>query len=106
MLVTSFLKCSVRAPQLRLLIGVGRPAPPPRAGYFRWDSVISRQSKAHEENITRVFGDKSDERKRKAREEAEYFAKLKAETEATLNSAGTDKNERQDVLSTEDCLIK
>ena len=70
------------------------------------DSIISRHSKAYEENITKIFGDKSDEKARKAKEKEEYFAKLKAETEAKLNNTGTDKNEYQDVLSTEDCLIK
>lgn len=70
------------------------------------DSIISRHSKAYEENITKIFGDKSDEKARKAKEKEEYFAKLKAETDAKLNNTGTDKNEYQDVLSTEDCLIK
>lgn len=46
------------------------------------DSIISRHSKAYEENITKIFGDKTEERERKAREKAEYFAKLKAETDA------------------------
>lgn len=80
------------------------------------DSIISRHSKAYEENITRIFGDKTEEKARKQKEKEEYFARLKAETEAKLNNTGTDKNEYQDVLSageylvkylsTEDCLVK
>lgn len=45
------------------------------------DSIISRHSKAYEENMEKIFGDKSEEKARKAREKAEYFAKLNAETE-------------------------
>jgi len=52
----------------------------------------------------RIFGDKSEEKARKQKEKDEYFAKLKAETEARLNNTGTDKNEYYDVLSTEDCF--
>ena len=48
------------------------------------DSLISRHSKAYEENIVKIFGDKTEERERKAREKAEYFAKLKAETDAIV----------------------
>jgi len=48
------------------------------------DSIISRHSKAYEENIEKIFGDKSEEKERKAKEKAEYFAKLKAETEARM----------------------
>lgn len=49
------------------------------------DSIISRHSKAYEENIVKIFGDKTEEKERKQREKEEYFAKLKAETEAKLN---------------------
>lgn len=45
------------------------------------DSIISRHSKVYEENMEKIFGDKSEEKARKAREKAEYFAKLNAETE-------------------------
>ena len=48
------------------------------------DSIISRHSKAYEENMEKIFGDKSEEKERKAKEKAEYFAKLKAETEARM----------------------
>ena len=37
-----------------------------------------------DESHTRIFGDKTEERERKAREKAEYFAKLKAETDDKL----------------------
>ncbi len=36
------------------------------------------------QNMTRIFGDKTEEKERKAREKAEYFAKLNAETEDRL----------------------
>jgi len=48
------------------------------------DSIISRHSKAYEENIEKIFGDKSEEKARKQKEKEEYFARLKAETEAKL----------------------
>lgn len=48
------------------------------------DSIISRHSKAYEENMEKIFGDKSEEKERKAKEKAEYFEKLKAETEARM----------------------
>ncbi len=61
------------------------------------DSIQSRgNSKAYQENLEKIFGDKSAEKERKAREKAEYFARL--------NNTGTDKNDYQDVLSTEDCF--
>lgn len=50
------------------------------------DSIISRHSKAYEENITKIFGDKSEEKARKQKEKEEYFAKLAAETKARLES--------------------
>ena len=62
------------------------------------DSIQSKgNSKAYQENIVKIFGDKSEEKERKAREKAEYFAKLNDNT-------GTSKNEYYDTLSTEDCL--
>jgi hypothetical protein len=46
------------------------------------DSIQSRgNSKAYQENHDTIFGDKSEEKERKAREKAEYFAKLNAEYE-------------------------
>lgn len=48
------------------------------------DSIISRHSKAYEENVEKIFGDKSEEKARKQKEKEEYFARLKAETEAKL----------------------
>ena len=68
------------------------------------DSIISRHSKQYEENVERIFGDKSEEKARKAKEKAEYFARLNAETKAKLDNTGTDKNEYYDTLSTEDCF--
>ena len=62
------------------------------------DSIQSKgNSKAYQENIVKIFGDKSEEKERKAREKAEYFAKLNDNT-------GTSKNEYYDTLSTEDCF--
>lgn len=40
----------------------------------------------YEENLKRIFGDKTEEKERKAREKAEYFARLEAETRARLES--------------------
>lgn len=49
------------------------------------DSIQSRDNtKAYQENIVKIFGDKSEEKERKAREKAEYFAKLNAETDDKL----------------------
>jgi len=56
------------------------------------------------ENMKRIFGDKTEEKERKAREKAEYFAKLNAETKAKIDNTGTTSNEYYDVLSTEDCF--
>lgn len=69
------------------------------------DSIISRHSKTYSENLEKIFGDKAEEKARKQKEKEEYFARLKAETEARINNSGTDKNEYYDVLSTEDCLL-
>ncbi len=50
------------------------------------DSIQSRDNtKAYQENIVKIFGDKSEEKERKAREKAEYFAKLNAEYEHKLS---------------------
>ena len=68
------------------------------------DSIISRHSKAYEENMEKIFGDKSAEKERKAREKAEYFARLEAETRARLESVDADdkptryNQETQEVL--------
>jgi hypothetical protein len=51
------------------------------------DSIQTRQSsKAYQENLEKIFGDKSEERARKQREKEEYFARLAAETKAKLES--------------------
>ena len=49
------------------------------------DSIISKHSKQYTENLDRIFGDKSEEKAKKAKEKEEYFARLKAETEAKLS---------------------
>jgi len=49
------------------------------------DYIQSRKnSKAFEENMDRIFGDKVKERERKQKEKDEYFARLKVETEDKL----------------------
>ena len=49
------------------------------------DSIQSKvNSKAYQDNLDKIFGDKSDEKARKALEKAEYFARLSAETEDKL----------------------
>ena len=59
----------------------------------------------YEENMKRIFGDKTEEKERKAKEKAEYFARLAAETKARLeDNTGVNRNEYQDILSTEDAL--
>lgn len=70
------------------------------------DSIQTKaSSKAFQEGIDRIFN-KEEERERKAREKAEYFARLNAETKARMeDNTGTSKNEYQDVLSTEDALL-
>lgn len=46
------------------------------------DSIQTKgNSKAYAENLEKIFGDKSEEKERKAREKAEYFARLNAETD-------------------------
>lgn len=69
------------------------------------DSIQTRgTSEAYLNNYERVLGDKSEERARKQKEKEEYFSRLNAETLSRMNNTGTDKNEYQDVLSTEDCF--
>ena len=69
------------------------------------DSIQTRQSsKEYQENLDRIFGDKSEEKARKAKEKAEYFAKLNAETKEKIDNTGVTKNDYQDILSTEDCF--
>jgi len=51
------------------------------------DYIQSRKnSKAFEENMDIIFGDKVKERERKQKEKDEYFARLKVETEDKLNN--------------------
>lgn len=46
------------------------------------DSIQTKgNSRAYAENLEKIFGDKSEEKYRKAREKAEYFAALNAETD-------------------------
>lgn len=46
------------------------------------DPIQTKQnSKAYQENLEKIFGDKAEEKERKAREKAEYFARLNAEYE-------------------------
>lgn len=48
------------------------------------DNIQSRgNSKAYQENLEKIFGDKSEEKARKAAEKAEYFAKLNADDKIT-----------------------
>jgi hypothetical protein len=51
------------------------------------DSIISKvNSKAYEENIDKIFGEERQKRlEEKKKADAEYWAKVKAETEARLN---------------------
>ena len=52
------------------------------------DSIQTKQSsKLYQENLDRIFGDKSEERARKAREKEEYFAKLAEETQARIGES-------------------
>jgi hypothetical protein len=60
------------------------------------DSIQSKvNSKAYQENLEKIFGDKSEEKERKAREKAEYFARLNAEREDKLTR---NNEETQEVL--------
>jgi len=46
------------------------------------DSIQTKgNSRAYAENLEKIFGDKSEEKDRKAKEKAEYFARLNAETD-------------------------
>lgn len=51
------------------------------------DSIISKiNSKAYEENIDKIFGEERQKRlEEKKKADAEYWAKVKAETETRLN---------------------
>ncbi len=61
------------------------------------DSIQSRDnSKAYQENIVKIFGDKSEEKERKAKEKAEYFARLNAEYEDKVTR---NNEETQQVMS-------
>ena len=60
------------------------------------DSIQSKgNSKAYQENLEKIFGDKSEEKERKAREKAEYFARLNAEREDKVTR---NNEETQEVL--------
>ncbi len=60
------------------------------------DSIQSRgNSKAYQENLEKIFGDKTEEKERKAKEKAEYFARLNAEYEDKLTR---NNEETQEVL--------
>jgi lauroyl/myristoyl acyltransferase len=61
------------------------------------DNIQSKgNSKAYQDNLEKIFGDKSEEKERKAREKAEYFAKLNAEYEdkVTRNNEETQQTMR------------
>jgi hypothetical protein len=61
------------------------------------DSIQSRDnSKAYQENIVKIFGDKSEEKERKAREKAEYFARLNSEHEDKVTR---NNEETQQIMS-------
>lgn len=57
----------------------------------------------YEANMNRIFGDKTEEKERKAKEKAEYFARLNAETRIRMSPEYDDKptrynEETQEVL--------
>jgi len=61
------------------------------------DSIQSKgNSKAYQENLEKIFGDKSEEKERKAREKAEYFARLNAEYEDKVTR---NNEETQEIMS-------
>jgi hypothetical protein len=61
------------------------------------DSIQSKgNSKAYQENIVKIFGDKSEEKERKAREKAEYFARLNSEYEDRVTR---NNEETQEIMS-------
>lgn len=68
------------------------------------DSIISRHSKAYEENIVKIFGDKTEEKERKAKEKAEYFARLEAETKAKLEALNADNKDTRYNQETQEVL--
>ena len=61
------------------------------------DAIQSKgNSRAYQENLEKIFGDKSEEKERKAREKAEYFARLNAEYEDKVTR---NNEETQQVMS-------
>lgn len=68
------------------------------------DLIISRSSKVYEENIEKIFGDKSEEKARKAKEKAEYFARLEAETKARLEALDADTKDTRYNQETQEVL--
>jgi lauroyl/myristoyl acyltransferase len=61
------------------------------------DAIQSKgNSKAYQENLENIFGDKSEEKERKAREKAEYFARLNAEYEDKVTR---NNEETQEIMS-------
>jgi lauroyl/myristoyl acyltransferase len=61
------------------------------------DAIQSKgNSRAYQENLEKIFGDKSEEKERKAREKAEYFARLNAEYEDRVTR---NNEETQQVMS-------
>ena len=51
------------------------------------DSIQTKGfSKAYEENIVKIYGDKAEQRLARQRENEEYFAKLNAETKSRLEA--------------------
>ena len=61
------------------------------------DNIQSKgNSRAYQDNLEKIFDDKSEEKERKAREKAEYFAKLNAEYEdkVTRNNEETQQTMR------------
>jgi lauroyl/myristoyl acyltransferase len=61
------------------------------------DAIQSKgNSKAYQENLEKIFGDKSEEKERKAREKAEYFARLNAEYEDKVTR---NNEETQEIMS-------
>lgn len=61
------------------------------------DAIQSRgNSRAYQDNLDKIFGDKSEEKERKAREKAEYFARLNAEYEEKVTR---NNEETQEIMS-------
>ncbi len=60
------------------------------------DAIQSKgNSSAYQENIVKIFGDKSEEKARKEKEKAEYFARLNSEVEDKVTR---NNEETQEVL--------